>query len=123
MPSRTIVQNYKDLRVWQQAKSLAVPTYRITPRLPSEERFGMGRQMRDAARSVSSNIAEGNGRMHRGDYFHHLSFSSGSLNELGSITEVASELRFLTEADCATLSRQINSVSFLLLAPRRSLQN
>ena len=82
----------------------------------------MARQMPDAALSVSSNIAEGNGRLHRGDYLHHLSFSSGSLKELESIADIAHELGYLADEDFGQLSELITSVSYLLVALRKSLQ-
>ena len=75
------VRSYKDLRVWKSALKLVGSVYKVTDRFPPEERFGLTSQLRRAAVSVVANIAEGNGRLHRAEYIHHLSIARGSLLE------------------------------------------
>ena len=88
--------------------------HRTTRRLPAEERFGLTAQMRRAAVSITSNIAEGYGRSTRGEYLNHLSFARGSLYELESLCEVCRELSFLNAKDLATVSKHLVHVRRLL---------
>jgi len=67
------LKTYRGLEVWQVSLKLVEEVYRVTRRLPEEEKFGLVSQMRRAAVSIPTNIAEGYGRSHRGDYLHHLS--------------------------------------------------
>jgi len=78
------VRNYKRYRVWQLAHALVPVVYELTEGLPSSERFGLASQMRRAAVSISSNIAEGAGRGSDADFARFLSIASGSANELES---------------------------------------
>ena len=78
------VRSYQDLLVWQKAFALARDCCKISEGLRRARRSGLATQLERAATSVPANIAEGNGRHHRGDYLHHLSIASGSLAELES---------------------------------------
>src|SRR5437763_1272880 len=75
------IQNYRELRVWQAAMDFVQMVYELTATFPSQERYGLTSQLQRAAVSVPANIAEGYGRLHRGDYVHHLSIARGSLCE------------------------------------------
>ncbi len=70
------------LDVWNDALALVEAVYRFTSSLPADERFGLTSQLRRAAVSVPSNIAEGAARRSRKEYLHHLSISRGSLSEI-----------------------------------------
>jgi four helix bundle protein len=74
--------DYRDLRVWQDAVDLVVRIYDFTRQLPSDEKFGLVSQLRRAAVSVPSNIAEGNARRGRADYLQFLRMARGSMAEL-----------------------------------------
>jgi four helix bundle protein len=87
--------SYRDLIVWQKAKSLAIHVYRQTESFPKAETYGLTSQIRRAAISVVSNIAEGQGRLTAGDFQQFLGHSRGSLLELETQLEIACELRFL----------------------------
>jgi len=76
------VSNYRDLIVWQKAMDLTVEIYRIAKKLPKEELFSLSDQMRRAAVSIPSNIAEGNGRQTKGEFQHFLRIAKGSAAEL-----------------------------------------
>lgn len=99
------LRSFKELIVWQRAMQLVEEIYRLTAKLPRQERFGLKSQMQRAAVSVASNIAEGYGRNHRGEYIHHLSIARGSLQELDTQLEIAVRLKFLqtTDAACSVL--------------------
>ena len=82
---------YRDLLVWQKAKSLALQVYRATECLPKAEVFGLTAQIRRAAISVVSNIAEGQGRGSKREFANFLCISRGSLLELQTQLEIAEE--------------------------------
>jgi four helix bundle protein len=91
----TRIRSFKDLIAWQRGIQLVVATYEVTRLLPDWERFDLASQMRCAAVSVPSNIAEGHERRSRREYAHYLSMSSGSLAELEThftISEVVGHL-------------------------------
>lgn len=90
---------YRRLTVWQRAMDLVVETYALTRRFPANERYGLASQVRRAAVSIAANIAEGNGRVHKGDYLHHLSIARGSLLELDTHLELACRLNYLCDGD------------------------
>src|SRR5688500_1824715 len=93
--SSMTIRDHRELRVWQHAVQLIVDVYRFTSQLPLEEGFHLTRQMRRAAVSIASNIAEGNGRSHRGDYLHFLSIAHGSLAELSTQLDIVQRLNYL----------------------------
>jgi four helix bundle protein len=78
------INSCRDLEVWQQAMELAVSAYHVTRNYPSDERYGLIAQIRRAARSVPTNIAEGYGRDRTGSYIQFLKNARGSLKELES---------------------------------------
>ncbi|HZF01916.1 MAG TPA: four helix bundle protein [Methylomirabilota bacterium] len=89
-------QSYRDLLVWQKAMTLAKVIYKITAEFPSEEKFGLISQMRRAAVSVPSNIAEGQARNTTGEFVQFISHAEGSLAELDTQLTLAVELNFLS---------------------------
>ena len=88
------LKNYRELEVWQKGMDLVEAVYRETRGMPEEERFGLTSQMRRAAVSIPANVAEGYGRLHRGDYLHHLSIAKGSLTELETLLAIATRLGY-----------------------------
>jgi four helix bundle protein len=78
----TKIRSYRDLIVWQKSMRLVIGVYELARKLSRSNDHGLGGQMRRAALSVASNIAEGHGRDHLGDYLRHLSVGKGSLTEL-----------------------------------------
>lgn len=86
---------YKKLLVWQKAMCFAESVYGFVKELPANERFALSDQLRRAAVSVPSNIAEGSGRVGNRDYAHFLSISRGSLYETMTQIELAKNLGFI----------------------------
>ena len=76
------MQDFKNLKVWQVAHRVTLQVYRLTPRFPNEERYGLVAQMRRAAVSTCANIAEGCGRSTDADFARFLYIAKGSLNEV-----------------------------------------
>ena len=73
------MQRFTELTVWQRSHELALEIYRLTERFPKDERFGVTSQLRRAAVSTASNIAEGSKRQHRRDYARFLNIAEASL--------------------------------------------
>src|SRR5437867_2344028 len=120
-PSRPPVRSYRDLLVWQQAMDLAQALYSATKSFPSEERYGLVAQLRRAAVSVASNIAEGHARS-LGDYLRHLLVSSGSLTEIETQLILSSRLGFLRAADADPLLQSCDQIGRMLSGLRKSLR-
>ena len=99
------VTSYRDLTVWERAMDLANLAYDITKSFPKDERFGLTSQLQRAAVSIPSNIAEGQGREHLGEYLHHLSIANGSLMELETQLTIASRRDYVAAED---LQRALN---------------
>ena len=95
------LSNYRDLEVWQISMELAELVYALTRKLPDDERFGLISQARRCAVSVPSNIAEGYGRTHRGDYLRFLSIARGSLCELETQIILMGRMKFITREETA----------------------
>lgn len=117
-----VVYGFRELVVWQRAMDLAVEVHRLSKRLPSDERFGLTLQMRQAAASISANIAEGRGRDHRGDYLRFLSIARGSLMELDNHIEFAVRLAYLARSDAALAFDLLSQVRRLLSGLTHSLR-
>jgi len=115
------VRSYRDLRVWQQAMDLAEETYRATERFPEHERYGLVTQIRRAAVSVASNIAEGNARS-TGDYLRHLLVSSGSLTEMETQFMLSDRLGFIQHGQAESLLGTCDQVGHMLGGLRRTLR-
>ncbi len=85
---------HERLQVWRDAMVLVEAVYRLTEQYPDSERFGLTAQMRRAAVSVPSNIAEGAARRSTADYLRFLSMARGSLSELDTQLQIATRLQF-----------------------------
>ena len=115
--------NYRQLRVWQRGIALAKACYTATESFPPAERFGLTSQIRRAAGSISANIAEGYGRGARGDYIRHVFIARGSVYELDSHIELASQLGFLAVERYENLRRDIGELTAMLTRLAMRLQS
>jgi four helix bundle protein len=97
--------SYRDLRVWQNSMDLVVSIYHETQGFPKEELYGLTSQMRRAAVSIPSNIAEGKGRSTDRDRALFFCHARGSLLELETQVQIAERLGFLTRARAEVLMR------------------
>ena len=89
------IKTFRDLIAWQKAMELTKQIYRVTAAMPDNERFGLTAQMRRAAVSIPSNIAEGHGRGSRTDYIRFLRIARGSLMELQTQLILAEQLNLI----------------------------
>lgn len=112
-------QSYRDLLVWQKSMALTKAIYKITAKFPSEEKFGLISQMRRAAVSVPSNIAEGQARHTTGEFILFISHAEGSLAELDTQLILAAELGFLTSGETKPCADSIEELRRMLNGLRR----
>ena len=110
----TGVRSYRDLVVWQKAMTLVTEVYRYTEAFPRTELYGLTSQLRRAAVSVPSNIAEGQGRSSTGEFKQFLGHARGSLLEVETQLEIAYRLKYLSEENCAILTRECSEVGRVL---------
>jgi four helix bundle protein len=116
----TASQTHRDLLAWREAKALVEAVYRDTSRFPREETYGLMSQIRRAAISVPSNIAEGAGRNSPRELLHFLGITCGSLAELETQLELAVRLGYLkSDADAISQTYRVGGLVRLL---RTSIQ-
>jgi four helix bundle protein len=108
------------LTVWQIAKRLVVETYKLTRKFPSEEKFGLVSQIKRAAISVASNIAEGSSRSSYKDQAHFSQLAYGSLMEIACQFELAKELGFIGEEAWQNIYVELETPANKLSALRKS---
>ena len=108
------VRNYKDLDVWKKAMDLAVDVYALTENFPSSETYGLTMQMRRAAVSVPSNIAEGQARVSTKDFKRFLSISLGSLFELETQLILANRLGYIEKARFGIVLEKLQEIARML---------
>jgi four helix bundle protein len=94
------VKDYRELIVWQKAMDLVEAIYLTTKTFPKEEIYGLTSQIRRAAISIPSNIAEGNGRNTTCDYVHFLGMAYGSVKEVETQVLIAERLRYI-DSNCS----------------------
>jgi four helix bundle protein len=114
-------RSYQDLVVWQKGIALAKLVYGLTQSFPSEEKFGIVAQMRRAAVSVPSNIAEGQARRTTGEFIQFMSHTEGSIAELDTQLILSIELKFCSNAAADAAFALIDEIRRMLNALRRKL--
>ena len=101
---------FEKLEVWHKAMELAESVYKVTQEFPANERFGITAQLKRAAVSIPSNIAEGKGRYHRKEFLQFLYGARGSLYETLTQLRLSLSLRYLQESQYQALLNQIQVV-------------
>ena len=114
-------QNYKDLIVWQKGISLAKAIYQLTAKFPGEEKFGLVSQMRRAAVSIPSNIAEGQARHTTGEFIQFISHAEGSVAELETQAILSIELGFADTTSTKAAFILLDDIRRMLNGLRRKL--
>jgi four helix bundle protein len=115
-------KHYKELLVWQKGMTLAKGVYGLTARFPADERYGLISQMRRAAVSVPSNIAEGQARHGTREFLQFLSHASGSLAELETQLLLSLEMKYCVRNDTESIAGLIEELQKMIVAMRRSLE-
>jgi len=114
------VSDYKDLEVWQRAIEMVAEVYRLSASFPESEKFGLTNQIRRAAVSIPSNIAEGSARHHAKDFTHFLRIADGSAAEVETQMIISSKLEFVS--DTKQLQNEIVTIRRMLAALIKSLR-
>ena len=114
-------QSYKDLVVWQKGIALAKAIYQLTAKFPGEEKFGLISQMRRAAVSIPSNIAEGQARHTTGEFIQFISHAEGSVAELETQLILSIELGFAKAEAAKTVFILLDEIRRMLNGLRRKL--
>lgn len=114
-------KHYKDLLVWQKAIDLAPTVYQLVRKLPKEETFALGMQIRRAVVSIASNIAEGQARYSKKEFIQYLRIAKGSLAELETQLIIAEKLNYFTKKEIEQVEFRLNEVSKILNALIQSL--
>ena len=108
------IRSFRDLIVWDKSMELVKEVYRMTKSFPKEEIFGLTSQVRRAAVSIPSNIAEGHARLSRKEFQHFLGNARGSLAELQTQIIIGKELGFLSDKEMDDIIKKATDVARLL---------
>jgi four helix bundle protein len=108
------IKSYRDLVVWQKSMDVVLQTYVLTEGFPRSELYGLTSQMRRAAISIPSNIAEGKMRGTRKDYRNFLINALGSGSELETQIDIAKKLHFISTPDCEKIDALLEEVLKML---------
>jgi four helix bundle protein len=118
-----MLKNYRDLNVWQRAYRLCLEIYKATKTFPKDEQYNLTSQIRRAAVSIPSNIAEGYGRKTTPDYIRSLYISYGSICELETQIMIAGDLEYISREIMVKIQEDIREVERMLKALIKSLES
>ena len=116
------IKDYRDLEIWQRGVELVVGVYRASETFPRHELYGLVSQMRRAAVSIPSNIAEGFGRFHRREYKQHLHVSLGRCAELNTQLILAGRLGYMQEGGVTALCKEIDEISRMIMTLTKRIE-
>lgn len=118
-----MIKGFRDLEVWQKSHKLTLDVYKLTNLFPRSEQFGMVSQLRRAAYSIPSNLAEGYGRRSTRELLQFLAIANGSAEELRYFVILSKDLRYISPEDETRLDREITGIVQMMAALSRSLKN
>ena len=116
-----IMHRYKELNVWQKSMDLAVEDYRITEKLPIQEKYGLISQMNKSAVSIPSNIAEGAGRNGKKEFDNFLGIALGSSFELDTQIIISNRLDYINDQDFLHLESELEHLQNKIVKLKKSL--
>lgn len=117
------MQHFTNLKVWQRSHALVLDVYRLTSSFPAEERFGLVSQLRRAAASVPTNVAEGSKRRSQRDYAHFLNLAEASLAETEYLLLLSRDLGYQKADEADVRQREISEIARMLYALRDKIQH
>jgi four helix bundle protein len=115
-------KSYRDLEVWQKAMRLVKRIYQVTQKFPSDERSGLTNQLRRAAVSVPSNLAEGHARFGAGEFSRFISITMGSVAELETQILLSNDLGYINSVLAKELLAELDSIGKMLRGLAKSIQ-
>jgi four helix bundle protein len=116
------MQRFTDLKVWRRSHALVLDLYKLSSKFPSDERFGLTSQLRRAAASVPTNIAEGSKRRSNQDYARFLNLAEGSLAETEYLMILCRDLGYLTAETAQKPLEEISDIARMLSALREKVE-
>ena len=122
LPYNAFMQDFTQLKVWQKAHNFTVNLYKMTANFPSEEKFGLTSQIRRAAVSIESNLAEGCGRNGDKEFSRFIDLAQGSAYEVRCQLFIARDLSFLSVNDFNLLITKIDEISRMMIAFQKKLK-
>ncbi len=115
--------SYRELRAWKKAIDLVVEVYRLCKLLPKEETYGLSDQMRRAAVSIPSNIAEGQARESINDFIRFLHIAQGSRAELETQLEICAQLNYISREELSLAENYLAETGRMVSKLIKSLHN
>jgi len=116
------MRNYKNIKAYQLADALVIEIYKATKKFPKEELYGLVSQLRRAAVSIPTNVAEGASRQHEKDYVHFLYIARGSAAEVEYLSSLARRLGYLSDQEHEKISAAAGEVAKMLVGLIRTIQ-
>ncbi|AWI26345.1 four helix bundle protein [Flavobacterium pallidum] len=116
------MHRFKELHAWKLSREFCKNVYEMTSLFPSDEKFGLTNQLRRAAVSIPSNIAEGSSRNSNKDFCRFLEIAIGSAYEIETQLLIAADLSFITNKNSETLINQLDSIVKMISRFRTTLQ-
>ena len=116
-------RDFKQLKVWEKAHQLALHIYKITSDFPKNEQYGLVSQLRRAAASIPTNIAEGYGRSGQTERGHFLNIAIGSASEVEYLLILANDLGYIPEAEYCKCSDNTIAVRRMLISLYRKIRS
>ena len=115
------IESVEELEVFKKAQQVALKTYKISKKFPTDEKFGLISQMRRAAASIATNLIEGGYRLNRAEYRQFVGIARGSSGELKYHILLARDLGYLLENDYNVLRAELDEISKMLMGLAKSL--
>jgi len=117
------MHRFKNMKIWQESMSLSIEVYKAISNFPNDERYGLTSQIKRAAVSIPSNIAEGSSRTSNKDFGRYLSISLGSAFELETQLYIAKELSLLNDSDYTRITTKLEQIQKMIIGFQNSLSN
>lgn len=117
------MRDFKKIQVWQKAHTFVLSVYKTTEHFPREELFGLTSQIRRAATSIPTNIAEGAGRETQQEFVRFIHIATGSASEVEHQLLLAHELGYISKPNCQKLNTDINEIQKMLHGFAKALKS
>ena len=117
------MHNFKELKIWQLTRCFVKDVYLLSRKFPDDERFGLTQQIRRAAISISSNIAEGSGRGTNKEFSHFLDIANGSAFEVEAQLILSLDLEYITQIEFDCINENLQTIEKMIFNFNKSLKS